>query len=370
MAFLSGTIEKCTSCDDGSVEVYGFASTEAKDSQGEVILASAIEKALPAYLEYPTVREMHQPKVAGKAIEARIEGGKFWFGAKVVDPVAAKKVVDGVYKAFSIGGNARRRDPANPRIITDIDLYEVSLCDRPRNPDTAFAFFKAETGSDIRKSLDGVGFFASLIDSLTSLALGATYDAKDDADDASSLPADLVAWIAKGAELMAQMTVESLADQVSALKTAVAGLPGTGATAAPEADVIAKAGRRNSSADLSHLQAIHDHAHALGASCDPIAKARIEADGEAIAKVTADLDIAKADLGKVTAERDAALTRVKVLEAAPAPDRIAKADLGLIAVTKANDGQPATQVATPPLNLNGLSPIEASRRLAEQDAQV
>lgn len=365
MHYLNGTIEKCQACDDGSVEVYGYASTEARDSQGEVILASAIAKALPAYLEYPTVREMHVPKAAGKAIEARVEGDKFWFGAKVVDPVAVKKVKDGIYKAFSLGGNARRRDPADPRTITDLDLYEVSLCDRPRTPGTAFAFFKAEVGSEIRKSLDGVGFFGSLIDSLTSLALGAAFDAKSDGDDASSLPADLVAWIAKGAELMSQMTVENLTDQVAALKTAVAGLPGT-RSETPAADVIEKAGRRNSAADLSKLQAIHDHACSLGAVCgDPIAKAQTGANDEAIAKATAGLEKAQGDLAAVTAERDAALKKLASLPVKD--DVISKA----VSIDKADDVIGGRQTAEPPrLNLNGLSPIEAQRLLREQAARA
>lgn len=366
MHYLNGTIEKCQNCDDGSIEVYGFASTEAKDSQGEVILSSAIEKALPAYLEFPTVREMHQPKVAGKAIEARVEDGKFWFGAKVVDPIAARKVADGIYKAFSIGGNARRRDPANPRIITDIDLYEVSLCDRPRNPDTAFAFFKAEAGSDIRKSLDGVGFFGSLIDNLTSLALGAAFDAKSDGDDASSLPADLVAWIAQGADLMSKMTVESLTDQVEALKTAVAGLPGTSTKPeTPAGDVVEKAGRRNSAADQSKIQAIHDHACSLGAVCgDPIAKAETGVNDEAITKVSAELEKTKADLTSVTNERDAALK--KLAELPVKDDVISKA----VSIDKADDVIGGKPNDPPRLNLNGLSPIEAQRLLNEQARQA
>jgi len=61
----------------------------------------------------------------------------------VVDDEAWKKVVEGVYKGFSIGGFVTARDAADPKAITGVDLAEISLVDRPANPDAVFSVFKS-----------------------------------------------------------------------------------------------------------------------------------------------------------------------------------------------------------------------------------
>lgn len=152
---LYAKIEKTEKQDDGTLKVWGYASTEAVDSDGEVVSASAIKAALPDYLKFGAVREMHQPIAAGTAIEAQVMGdGRTWFGAHVVDPVAVKKVESGVYKGFSIGGKVTARDELNKNLITGLRLLEVSLVDRPANPEAVFTMFKADVpGKD--KHADG-----------------------------------------------------------------------------------------------------------------------------------------------------------------------------------------------------------------------
>ena len=86
--------------------VFGYASTEALDSQGEVVRKEAIEAALPDYMRFGNIREMHQPSAVGVAKEAAIDEKGLWLGAKVIDDEAWKKVVEGVYKGFSIGGKS------------------------------------------------------------------------------------------------------------------------------------------------------------------------------------------------------------------------------------------------------------------------
>jgi phage head maturation protease len=123
--------------------VYGYASTEALDSQGEVVRRQALAAALPEYMRFANIREMHQPSAVGIAKEAAIDEKGLWLGAKVVDDDAWKKVVEGVYKGFSIGGFVTARDPRDPQAITGIDLAEISLVDRPANPDAVFAVYKS-----------------------------------------------------------------------------------------------------------------------------------------------------------------------------------------------------------------------------------
>ncbi|OQW33979.1 MAG: hypothetical protein A4E20_12180 [Nitrospira sp. SG-bin2] len=142
---LYAQIEKAEPQSDGTVKVYGYASSSSEDSDGEIVTPDAIASALPDYLKFGAVREMHQPKAAGTAIEAKVmDDGRTWFGAHVVDSEAVKKVQAKVYKGFSIGGKVLTRDPDNSSIITGIKLVEVSLVDRPANPDAVFTMYKAE----------------------------------------------------------------------------------------------------------------------------------------------------------------------------------------------------------------------------------
>lgn len=119
--------------------VFGYASTPDLDSDGEVIKLEALEKALPAYLQFPTLREMHQPKAVGTTKTAEITKGGLYIGAKVVTDEAWKLVKEGVYKAFSIGGNVIKK--VN-NVIQELELVEVSLVDVPANKHAVIELWK------------------------------------------------------------------------------------------------------------------------------------------------------------------------------------------------------------------------------------
>ena len=145
MAKLYAEIAKMEAQDDGTVKVWGYASSEAVDSDGEVITAQAMKAAIPDYMKFGAVREMHGSNAAGTAIEINVEDdGRTFFGAHIVDPVAVTKVKKGVYKGFSIGGGVTARDELNKSQITGLKLTEISLVDRPANPDAVFTCFKAD----------------------------------------------------------------------------------------------------------------------------------------------------------------------------------------------------------------------------------
>jgi hypothetical protein len=148
---------------DGTIKVWGWASTGGVDSDGETITPEAMKAALPDYMKFGAVREMHQPKAAGTAIEADVrDDGKTWFGAHIVDSEAVKKVKAGVYKGFSVGGKVTDRDALNKSIIKGIKLVEVSLVDRPANPEAVITVMKAE-----RLPEDDVTELAALLDAKT-----------------------------------------------------------------------------------------------------------------------------------------------------------------------------------------------------------
>jgi phage head maturation protease len=169
--------------------VYGYASTEALDSQGEVVRKEALAAALPDYLRFANIREMHQPSAVGIAKEAAIDEKGLWIGAKIVADEAWLKVREGVYKGFSIGGFVTSRDTADPTVITGLDLAEISLVDRPANPEAVIEIFKSAGAG--RDALAKVGARHSRVDLARvqgihdmAAALGANCAGADaDADD-------------------------------------------------------------------------------------------------------------------------------------------------------------------------------------------
>src|SRR3984893_5461237 len=122
--------------------VWGYASTEAEDDQGEVIRRAALEAALADYMRFANIREMHQPSAVGVATEAAVDDRGLYLGARILDVEAWRKVIEGVYKGFSIGGHVTARDPADRKIITGLALTEISVVDRPANPEAVVDCWK------------------------------------------------------------------------------------------------------------------------------------------------------------------------------------------------------------------------------------
>ncbi len=210
-----GSFEKMEEQDDGTLKVYGYASSESVDAHGEVVKASAMQDALGDYLKFANVREMHQPIAAGTCIEATVqEDGRTWFGAHVVDPVAVKKVQTGTYKGFSIGGYVKDRDKADKSIITELRLNEVSLVDRPANPDSVFTMWKLEDPQPVGKGMYTVARFAELIESVNSLRQSTEWEAEYEGDN-SPVPGRLRQLVNDLADCFKDMVDEETAELVS-----------------------------------------------------------------------------------------------------------------------------------------------------------
>jgi hypothetical protein len=186
--------------DDGTIIVAGIASTEAVDADGEIIKASAIAAALPDFMRHGTgaLREMHQLSAAGTVLRAEVEGGETMIEAHVVDPVAVKKVQAGVYKGFSVGGKVMARDGAMKKTITAVKLIEISLVDRPNNPDAVLTFWKADA-----TPMWQVERLARILADLSCLQQDAAWNAGR--DDPDAVPAELKAAIANLADLLGTM---------------------------------------------------------------------------------------------------------------------------------------------------------------------
>lgn len=148
--------------------VEGFASTEAPDNQagvwqgqvykGDVVTAEAVKAALPDYMKWANLREMHQLSAVGVVLKAEVIEGDVEVGgetyhsplhiiAKIIDDTAWRKVKEGVYKGFSIGGNVLKAviDKIGDfivRKITQLTMVEISLADRPSNPEARIVVWK------------------------------------------------------------------------------------------------------------------------------------------------------------------------------------------------------------------------------------
>lgn len=154
---IYSNIAKVEPQEDGTLRVYGYASTPARDAHGEIVTAMAMEKAIDDYLKFPALREMHDAtKAAGRTLELSLDDkNRTQMVAHVVDPVAIAKIKNKVYSGFSIGGRVKTRSSDDPSIITRIDLQEISLVDRPSCPEATLDLWKRDGGNQQEKKMAG-----------------------------------------------------------------------------------------------------------------------------------------------------------------------------------------------------------------------
>jgi phage head maturation protease len=377
--------------DDEKRMVYGYASTETLDSQEEKVSKEAVADALTDYMKWANIREMHQPSAVGIAKEAEIDDKGLYVVAKVVDDEAWNKVKEGVYKGFSLGGKKLTKVD---EVITALKLTEISLVDRPANPDCKFDVWKAEDlhttssahGCDEPEKGETIfhvmkadgktchcGVFAKVEkvenpelkkaqEDLRKYAGQEIYDSQTALYALSNLYYLLTSEKAE---------IENNAEQVALLETVVKNLKAFIAseiledheealTMAEKTDDLQKVGARNSKSDMEKVQGIHDHAVTLGADCsskkaegiDDLQK-RLD---NALAKVTLfdtlqegleKVGIKEGEsipefITKVQGEKETLEKRVKELESQPAPAKGA-----LKVVEKGQDISPVAETVEP-----------------------
>jgi len=135
---------------DGTLMVYGKATDDSLDIDQQICDPIWLDRAMPEWFKSGgNIREQHSAIAAGVAKEYEKKQDGHYIHALVVDPVSVKKVDTGVLKGFSIGIKSPRvvRDQkaANGRII-DGQIVEVSLVDRPANPNCQLVLAKSVDG--------------------------------------------------------------------------------------------------------------------------------------------------------------------------------------------------------------------------------
>jgi phage head maturation protease len=333
---LYGDISKTEQQDDGTVKVWGYASSSAVDSDGETVTAEAMKAAIPDYMKFGAVREMHQAKAAGTAIEAEVqEDGRTYFGAHIVDSEAVKKVNAGVYKGFSIGGKVTGRDELKKTTVTGLKLVEVSLVDRPANPEAMITIVKIEDAEDhdLKKyageSISDTRRAASALDDIYYLFLKESQEAEDYPDQVAALKS-----VIDGLKVFIASEIQEPDDDPAAASDMF--------SYAATTDDIRKAGAEISAKNKATAQAIHDHAVSLGASCSPDTEKsegsddlqKVQSENDDLKKQFQDLDTAHTDLKKTLHETTLELEKIK---AEPVPVKVSLNEKG-ITVTKSADG--------------------------------
>jgi hypothetical protein len=175
---------------------------------------------------------------------------------------------------------------------------------------------KVVTIADLAKGMGDVGSLGSIIGQLCYLAQCVAAEASAEMDG-SALPARMARWVADGASIFTDMAAEESREACEQLNALVAAIPEPMKKVAMIGD-LAKAGRRNSAADLDRVQAIHDHARDLGADCGDADMAK----GMGLARAAREagrVASLETDLRKVTGERDDWRKRYVELEKRPAP---------------------------------------------------
>jgi hypothetical protein len=132
--------------------VYGKATDDSIDIDQQICDGDWLDRAMPHWFKTGgNIREQHSNIAAGVATDYEVKADGHYISALVVDPVSVKKVEAGVLKGFSIGIKnprvTRDKSAANGRIV-DGQIVEVSLVDRPANPNCQLMLAKSAAGDE------------------------------------------------------------------------------------------------------------------------------------------------------------------------------------------------------------------------------
>lgn len=145
-------IEKADRNADGTMTVYGKATDDSIDIDQQICDGDWLDRAMPHWFKSGgNIREQHSNIAAGVATDYEAKSDGHYISALVVDPVSVKKVETGVLKGFSIGIKnprvTRDKSAMNGRIV-DGQIVEVSLVDRPANPNCQLLLAKSAIGDE------------------------------------------------------------------------------------------------------------------------------------------------------------------------------------------------------------------------------
>jgi hypothetical protein len=304
--------------------------------------AAAPPEAAPEGAEV-TTDETDEAKLAAAAIDAE---------AEPVDPAAA--LAAAIVKA-------------NDAVTVPVVAAEPTPFDDMAKAGAAMALIaKTVQTNDLTKGLWFVESSACLLQRIGELASSIAWEARDEGDAASPLPAMAIDLVNRIKAFVIAITNEETAELLTHLTTNLPDFTLTMIEGDAEIIVLAneivdlvkadtglmeKVGARNSKRDAAMIQQSHDHMTKLGATCDkdncakvdgvdPEAeKAALVADNERLAKALTDAAPAIVELTAKFETTIAGLTkRLEQVESEPAAPKTASGPLR--AITKAEDASP------------------------------
>lgn len=148
---------------------------------------------------------------------------------------------------------------------------------------------KSDATGDIQKDMSSVSILAYLLDQINNLYQCADNEADNEADG-SEVPDQIKAWLKTGSDILRAMVEEETSELTGEEKSVFRVLNNGDFAKA----IIAKVGARNSAADKKHIQAIHDHAASMGATCPAE-----DEEGSDDAEKTVKSDFNKTDFAKI-----------------------------------------------------------------------
>lgn len=142
--------------DNGKLTVAGYASTISEDRAGDIIPMSAWEnkEALDNYLKNPIILFQHDhDEPIGKMVDYQVDETGLFVEIEIfnVDQRVYKLVKEEVLKAFSVGFRMKDYKYDQDKgvfIITELELFEISVVSIPCNQDSTFSLKKSMKDTD------------------------------------------------------------------------------------------------------------------------------------------------------------------------------------------------------------------------------
>lgn len=147
-------ITKSEKRDDGTLVITGKVASSAVDRDYQIADPGWLGKSLGKWFSEEdggNIREQHDGKRAvGTALTYKTDDHEI--EALIVDPVTIAKIENRVLKGFSWSARNGKvqvdKAAAGGRIVGG-DIYEVSVVDRPANPECLFTIAKADSSGDL-----------------------------------------------------------------------------------------------------------------------------------------------------------------------------------------------------------------------------
>ena len=224
--------------------IYGVASTQDKDRDGETVVMKSLNKAFQKFMRRnPILMYQHNgrndavgkviPEFTGKdgtVYKSQIINNELYIVGQISRAASAAdvrtQIEEGILKSFSIGGRARKVQKASQTCVMVSDLQEISIVTIPANDSAMFNVIKSacvgdncpiqKTESNITedKSMDKEEIVEIVVKTLTEMKAADDYETLQKKYDALVVDTNTT--------VVPEVEVEkSLAEQVTELKAEI-----------------------------------------------------------------------------------------------------------------------------------------------------